>query len=394
MSARFTPSSPPLRVVIAGGGVAALEAMISLRSLPTGAVDVTLVSAAETFTYRPLAIGEPFGLGRAEHYPIARLCEDHGALFVHARVEAVRPEDHRVELDDGLEIEYDVLVVAVGARSVPAFEYGVNFDRELSAQDFDDVLADLRDGMAPRVAIVVPDSVSWTLPAYELALMTAAWGESAHPDETSVVLVTHEQRPLAAFGPAVSDEVDRILEQAGVDRLCGVHPDMLSYTALRAGGGWVRADRVVALPHISGPRVHGLPANHAGFVPVDDFGRVTGVEDVYAAGDGTTLPIKQGGLAAQLADVIAQHIAARVGVAEEPEPLRPVLRGLLRTSAGPRYLRAELADPEGTSTISEQPLWWPPSKIASRSLAPYLARLEAARRHGSRAPRPDVGAAS
>ena len=371
--------------MIAGGGVAALETLIALRGLPAGAVDVTLVSATETFSYRPLAVGEPFGLGRAEHYPLARLCEDHGARFVRARVEGVRPGDHAIDLEDGQALEYDVLVAAVGARSVPAFEYGVNFDRELSAQDFDEVLADLRDGMAPRVAVVVPDSVTWTLPAYELALMTSAWGERAHPDETSVVLVTHEPRPLAAFGAAVSDAVDRILEDAGVDRLCGVHPDMLSYTALRAGGGWVRADRVVALPHITGPHLHGLPSDANGFIPVDDFGRVAGVEDIYAAGDGTTIPIKQGGLAAQLADVVARHIAAGAGQGDEPEPLRPVLRGLLRTGAGPRYLRAELADPDGTSTISEQPLWWPPSKIASRSLAPYLARLESARRRGEHA---------
>jgi sulfide:quinone oxidoreductase len=385
MSPRFIPSRDPLRVVIAGGGVAALETLIALRTLPAGAVGVTLVSATETFSYRPLAVGEPFGLGRAEHYPLARLCEDHGARFVCARVTGVRPGDHAIDLEGGQALEYDVLVAAVGARSVPAFEYGVNFDREASAQDFDEVLADLRDGMAPRVAVVVPDSVTWTLPAYELALMTSAWGERAHPDETSVVLVTHEPRPLAAFGAAVSDAVDRILEDAGVDRLCGVHPDMLSYTALRAGGGWVRADRVVALPHITGPHLHGLPSDPNGFIPVDGFGRVAGVEDVYAAGDGTTIPIKQGGLAAQLADVVARHIAAHAGEGDEPEPLRPVLRGLLRTGGGPRYLRAELDDADGTSTISEQPLWWPPSKIASRSLAPYLARLESARQRGEHA---------
>jgi sulfide:quinone oxidoreductase len=374
----------PLRVVVAGGGVAALETLIALRSTAETDVDITLVSAGETFTYRPLLIGEPFGLGHPARYRIDALCRDNDAHFVHAAVAAVQPDEHRVLLEDGLEVEYDVLVAAIGARMVPAFEYGTTFDRETSPEDFAEVLADLRDGLAPRVAVVVPDGVTWTMPAYELALMTVAWGQAEHPDDVSVLVVTHEPRPLAAFGTTASDEVARIMDRNGVMCRCGVHADMVSYNALRAGGQWVPADRVVALPHVTGPHLRGLPADGAGFIPVDEFGRVAGVPDVYAAGDGTTTSVKQGGIAAQLADVIVRHIVARVRGSEEPQPFRPVLRGLLRTKDGPCYLRAELDDPEGSSTVSDQPLWWPPSKISSRWLAPYLARMESARERGER----------
>jgi sulfide:quinone oxidoreductase len=370
-------------VVIAGGGVGALEAMIALQATASERLTVTLVSAAEIFTYRPLLIGEPFGLGHPARYRVDELCRDNDARFVNASVAAVAPDDHRVVLDDRTELEYDTLIVAVGARMVPTFEYGVTFDRETSPEDFAEVLADLGEGIAPRVAMVVPDTVSWALPAYELALMTAAWGAAEHPDQLSVRVVTHEPRPLAAFGRTVSDAVDRLLTAAGVTAECGVHPDMLSHTALRAGGHWVETDRVVCLPHLSGPRLSGLPCDQGGFIPVDDVGRVRGVADVYAAGDATTVPIKQGGLAAQLADVATRHIVAGLaGLGGSPEAqaeveaFRPVLRGVLRTADGPRYLRAELADVEGTSTISDEPLWWPPSKISSRWLAPYLGRLE------------------
>jgi sulfide:quinone oxidoreductase len=59
-----------------------------------------------------------------------------------------------------------------------------------------------------------------------------------------------------------------------------------------------------------------------------------------------------------------------------PPPSR-VLRGLLRTADGPRYLRAELDDPDATSAISREPLWRPPSRIASLWLSPELERLDA-----------------
>ena len=84
---------------------------------------------------------------------------------------------------------------------------------------------------------------------------------------------------------------------------------------------------------ILGPAVRGLPADADGFIPVDRHARVSGVERVFAAGDGTTFPVKQGGLATQLADAGAAHIAAELGAELDPEPFDPVLRGQLITGA-------------------------------------------------------------
>jgi hypothetical protein len=107
---------------------------------------------------------------------------------------------------------------------------------------------------------------------------------------------------------------------------------------------------------------------------VDLHGRVEGQDDVYAAGDATTSPIKQGGIATQQADAAAEAIAARAGAPVDPKPFRPVLRGLLLTGSTPRYMRAEVSGGRGEDwAVSEQALWWPPSKIAGRWLAPYLA---------------------
>jgi sulfide:quinone oxidoreductase len=113
---------------------------------------------------------------------------------------------------------------------------------------------------------------------------------------------------------------------------------------------------------------------------------VPDVPDVFAAGDATTFPLKQGGLATQQADAAAGAIAAELGLPVEPEPFRPVLRGLVMTGGAPLYLRSVLnvaGEPESTaarrttrrpkSAVSRRALWWPPSKIAGRYLAPLLA---------------------
>ena len=106
---------------------------------------------------------------------------------------------------------------------------------------------------------------------------------------------------------------------------------------------------------------------------MDEWGRVTGVEDVFAAGDATSFPVKQGGLATQQADLIAHTIASELRSGLEPERFAPVLRAVLFAGRERRYMLAELGDGlDQSSQISVEPLWTEPSKLVGRYLAPYL----------------------
>ena len=94
-------------------------------------------------------------------------------------------------------------------------------------------------------------------------------------------------------------------------------------------------------------RSPGFPPTPGGFIPVDEHGARHGIDDVYAAGDATTFPIKQGGLAAQQAVAAAEAIAARHGADLDPQPFRPVLRGMLLTGGQERWMRAPAGDTPG-----------------------------------------------
>jgi sulfide:quinone oxidoreductase len=139
---------------------------------------------------------------------------------------------------------------------------------------------------------------------------------------------------------------------------------------LRMGELRLAADCVIALPRLVGPRPPGLGCDPQGFVPVDAQMRALDATEIFAVGDIAASGVKQGGLAAQQADVAAAAIAADAGAPIAPEAFTPVLRGLLLTGGGVRWLRR---DARGASEISSDPLWWPPSKIAGGHLAPYLA---------------------
>jgi len=366
----------PLRLVIVGGGVAAVEALVGLQDMAPGLLDIVVVSDRPELVYRPLGVGEPFGVSTAKRYSLRRICADLGADLICDRVAEVRASERRVVCAAGRELGYDVLLVCPGARPVPRHEHAVTFDRETRPEDFEDVLQDLRAGLTPTIAIVVPEARSWTLPAYELALLTKAWGDEQRAEGVRVVVVTPERSPLAVFGKAASQDLATLLEEEGIDVICDATPTVVSPRVVDTGPQILEADRVVSLPHLVGPALPGLPHDAAGFIEVDRWGRVAGLEHVYAAGDGTTFPIKQGGLAAQQADRAAILIAGRAGADPGREPPSPVLRGLLPSRRGRRFLRVELDHPMTTSMLSDQPLWWPPSKVASRWLSPYLRRLD------------------
>jgi sulfide:quinone oxidoreductase len=61
-----------LRVVIAGGGVAAPETLLAPRALVGHRVEITLISPEREFLYRPVTVAEAFGARRGELLPVAR----------------------------------------------------------------------------------------------------------------------------------------------------------------------------------------------------------------------------------------------------------------------------------------------------------------------------------
>src|ERR671930_630440 len=106
------------RTVIAGGGIAGLEALVALRRHLGSAPSIDLIEASD-------------------------------------------------------ELAYDALLVAVGARADVAVPGALTFSGPRDVGAFRRLLDDLVAGRVRAVAFAVPPCVAWALPLYELALMTA-----------------------------------------------------------------------------------------------------------------------------------------------------------------------------------------------------------------------------
>ncbi len=371
---RLTPNAAARRrVVIAGGGVAALECLIALRTLAGERVSLELISPERTFAYRPLAVAAAFGAEPGPGIDLQDLACTTGATYTTDAVTAVNPTTGVVTLASGKRSSYDVLVMAPGARVLDAIPGAIAFGTSRGTRRFRSFIAEAEHGRISRIVFAVPGELAWPLPLYELGLLTA---ERLHAAGASVdiTLLTPEPAPLAMFGSRASGAVREELQEARIHFRPRLQARELAWGGLLAGPGNVRipADAVVTVPELRGPAVEGLPADERGFLPVDAHGLVRGTTNVYGAGDAIAFPIKHGALASQQADAAAEAIAARLGVQLDPSPFRPTLRGLLVTGGQPGYMEAEVAGDGTPGVLSSQPLWWPPAKVACRYLAPYL----------------------
>jgi sulfide:quinone oxidoreductase len=364
-------------VLIAGGGVAALEAALALTALADGRLRVELLAPEPRFSYRPLAVAEPFALGEVRHFELSKLASDSGATHSPGELASVDAARRLAYTSPGGAVPYTTLLIACGAVPRPAVRGAITFSGPADTAAIEQLLGEIEAGDVRRVVFAVPAGAVWSLPAYELAMMTATWLATHGIEGVNLALVTPEEMPLQLFGRNASDAVAALLEE----RRIAIHTRAYAADArpgelLLVGDRIVPSDRVVALPRLQGPRIAGVPQTFEGFIPVDLHGRVTGMPGVYAAGDITTFPVKHGGIATQQADAAAEAIAGEAGIELKPTPFTPVLRGLLLTGAEPRFLRAGLAGEEGEpSRASPDALWWPPVKIVGRYLAPFLVEL-------------------
>ena len=375
---RGQAGGPSARVVICGGGFAAVEAMLALRALCGSRVSVTLVSPRPTLDYRPAATLESCDDGPPLRYGLGAIAADVGARYRRDALAAVAPEAGHVRLASFAQLGYDALILALGTRPRASVPGATTFRDQRDVAHVRRVCAEIDSGAVRRLVLAVPVGVSWPLPLYELALLWAARA-AAGPHDVDIALVTPEHAPLEILGERASALVRDLLAERGVRFLGRCAPARV----WRDGrlethfGGSLPADRVVAVPELLGQRIAGVPASWNGFVPVDFEGRVSLLRGVYAAGDMTTSPLKLGAAATQQADAIARAIAAAAGGPVGPGwAERPVLQ--VRLMDGDRPLLLDVAlDGDGRPTDAEATLRRVApallsAKVRSRYLGPYL----------------------
>jgi sulfide:quinone oxidoreductase len=366
------------KVLIAGGGIAGIETALALRDLAGEQVEVDLRDPRHEFVFRPFAVGEPYGAARVFRYDLREVAERLGASFHADGIVSVDPSHRLAVTRDHERLHYDYLVIASGVRMLAAVPGAVTFCGVADEGQVGDVIADLRAGSLRHLVFTMPGGQSWALPLYELALLAATELVKRKLRDTRLSIVTPEDVPLGLFGVRVGEQVRLLLEDRNIEVVSGTHPVKFENGHLViAPGEKIEADAVIGLPGLEGRRIAGIPHDADGFIGVDEYGRVIGLERVFAAGDVTVFPVKQGGIATQQADTVAEAIAAEAGAEVDPRPFDPILRGVLWTGRESRYLYGHPTGGHGEiSVLGERPQWPPQDgKVIGRYLTSLVDSL-------------------
>jgi sulfide:quinone oxidoreductase len=347
-------AASPLRVLIAGGGVAGLETLMALRGLAGDLVALTLIAPKDEFVYSPLTVERPFSVGRMRSVGLSRMAQDAGAAFVAARAEDVDTDARIVGLSSGERVGYDALVLAVGAEAIPPLDHAMTWDDRSHSDMVGGLLRDVEEGYTKRMAVVIPPGPGWALRGYELALVISQHAYDMSAD-LELTIVEPDPPLLTLAGDRAVQLVSKEFERA---RIAVVSANEVSVEreprltlVMHPSRQKLAVDRVLAIPMLRGRTIKGVPAHHDGLIDVDARCRVKGLDRVWAVGDCTSLPLKSGGLSAEQADVAAQDIAALSGAAVEA---RSFDSGLVEEFLGlpaPRYLEQRLATEEPGLTM-------------------------------------------
>src|SRR5262249_45308781 len=203
-------------VLIAGAGVAALEAMLALRALAADRVSVMLVAPDHEYVYRPLAVAEPCRVAEVRTFPLDKLVDDAGARIVHDAIVSVDPDAHAITTESGEALSYDALLLALGGRSQTAIPGALTFVGPASTGAFAELLEEVVDGSIESIVFAVPAGAIWPLPLYELAFLTGAYLADRGTSGVRLSIVTPEEAPLGLFGTEASSAVRKLLEIRGI----------------------------------------------------------------------------------------------------------------------------------------------------------------------------------
>jgi sulfide:quinone oxidoreductase len=158
----------PERILIAGGGVAAVEAVAALRALAGPVPHITLLAPETKLPQRPASVAAPFGFGVPVPLPLEEIARRAPFELRLGSLAGVDPGTYTVRTDWDEEIAYDTLIVAVGARALPAVEGAITFTGPAEAANVAEAVEH-----AERTVFVQPSASVWSLPVYELSIMAA-----------------------------------------------------------------------------------------------------------------------------------------------------------------------------------------------------------------------------
>jgi sulfide:quinone oxidoreductase len=321
-------ASTPASIVILGGGIGGIVAARKLRQRLGAEHRIVVVDRSAEHLFQSSLLWLMVGDRREDQIrrPLERL-ERHGIAFLHDEVLEIDTERRRVRTR-GSALDFDYLVVALGARTVPESIAGfAEMAHDLySVEGSQNIKAALDAFTGGKVGILVT-SMPFKCPAapYEAAFLVEAFLRAKGVrDRSEIHVYTPEHQPMPVAAAALGESIVQMLQARGIQyhplftfqKMC---PETREIVA--ADGRAEKVDLLIAVPPHQAPdavRSSGL-LGVSGWVSVDPGTLRTEHEGIFAIGDVTTVRLpsgkalpKAGVFAHSEAEVVAREIANEI----------------------------------------------------------------------------------
>lgn len=301
------PETTQKRIVIIGGGFAGLTLA---RKLEKSDFQVVLIDKNNYHQFQPLfyqvamAGLEPSSIV----FPLRKLFQGKGNVFIRVtEVEGIDPERNVISTSIG-ELEYDYLVVAIGANTnwygneriranaIPMKSVSeALFLRNTIFEDYERaVTAESAEQRQPLLDIVVVGGgptgveVAGALAEMKKYVIPKDYGDIGG-DNIKIHLINGDQRLLNSMSPQASKKAEDFLIDLGVQ----IWPEKVvtdydGKIVTISDGSTIRTDKVIWAAGVTGNRIEGLPAAayvRSNRLKVNEFNLVEGTDNVFALGD-------------------------------------------------------------------------------------------------------------
>ncbi|MBN2805285.1 MAG: FAD-dependent oxidoreductase [Prolixibacteraceae bacterium] len=317
------------RIVVVGGGFAGVEAAIALRKKK---YHVILVSDRDYFFIYPISIWIPTGKipFHQSTLSLTKLSQKHGFGVIIDELTKVNGADKNIELKRTGVLDFDYLVLAIGAGKMkhPGLEHTFSIcgqpEQSLSMKERFDALMERGHG---KIAIGFggnPKDKSGVRggPAFEIMFnMIHVLKQRKLYQNFSFTFFAPMPEPGKRMGNSGYKMLDVLLNKEGIAKKVGK-----KITGFEQGGirfeddSFIESELTMFIPASNGAPVlqnSDLPLNEAGFVLIDDHSKVQGFENIYAIGDvaaleGPEWKAKQGHMAVIMAQQAAFNIHQQI----------------------------------------------------------------------------------
>ncbi|MEN3044049.1 MAG: FAD-dependent oxidoreductase [Candidatus Hydrothermales bacterium] len=313
------------KVVIVGGGFGGLEVASYLLYKLTKKVDITLVSDKDYFLFKPNTIYIPFGKDPKElMFSYLDAAKKLGVNFLKATLLDVDPSKQKVYVDEKT-LDYDYLVIAVGAKMTPEEISGLSEyantiwtpEEMLKLRESINKLIDgAKEGKRQEVLFLVPPNNKCSGPLYEIVFMLDTYLRKKNVrDMVNIVYTTYERSFIQAFGPRLHNLVSQEFEKRKITGYTEyvvekVEPKEVKYK----NGKSLPFDLLISFPpYFSSVKLSNLKTDERGFIKTKfDTRQTVDYPNIYAVGDVGDFPVKQAFLALLQGDTVAEHLYSEI----------------------------------------------------------------------------------